>query len=130
MKFTVYRLVFVFSLTIFFFLAQTLPVVTLFAQGTCSTMSAGLNNGQSKSGCCCCDSSACPCDLKKDQAGEPMSSDLAFTTHTGYQNFEEVIFFRDSIKNGHPDARTYANFWIFARAPCPEIYLATLSLLC
>jgi hypothetical protein len=123
------RLVFVFSLALCFILTQMLPVVTLYSQGVCPAMPAGQMISQSKR-CCCCDSSACPCDLKKDQAGLPMSYDLAFTTNIGYQNFENVCFLREPTKDYYPDKITSITFWVLPRAPCPTIYLATLNLLC
>jgi hypothetical protein len=129
MNFKFSRHLFISFLTLCFCLVQMLPVMTLYAQAPCLAMSAGQMISQSKR-CCCCDSSACPCDLKKDQAGLPMSKDLAFTTNIGYQNFEEVCFLREPIKDYYPDEITSITFWVLPRAPCPTIYLATLNLHC
>ena len=121
---------FIVFLVLCFLLMQALPVVAAFANGMNPLMSAGQEGRHSKRGCCCCNPSTCPCDLKKDQACEPMSPDLAFMVRPGNLAPEEAGplqgFFRQSCSS-NTARKTH---WVFARAPCPLIYLATLNLLC
>ena len=113
-----------------FLLMQVLQVVAAFSNGMNPLMSAGQEGRHSKRGCCCCNPSTCPCDLKKDQAYEPMSPDLAFMVRPGNHVPEEAGFFQESFRQSRPLQTACSSHWLFARAPCPLIYLATLNLLC
>jgi hypothetical protein len=113
-----------------FLLMQALPVVAVFAGGINPLMSDGQEGRHSKRGCCCCNPSTCPCDLKKDQTCEPMSPDLAFMVRPGNHVPEEAGFLQESFRQSRPLQTARSSHWMHARAPCPIIYLATLNLLC
>jgi hypothetical protein len=121
---------FIVFLVLCFLLMQSLPVVAAFDDGMNPLMSAGQEGRHSKRGCCCCNPSTCPCDLKKDKACEPMSPDLAFMVRPGNHVPEEAGFFQESFRQSRPLQTARSSHWVFARAPCPIIYLATLNLLC
>jgi hypothetical protein len=124
------RYTFIVFLVLCFLLMQALPVVAAFANGMNPLMSAGQEGRHSKLGCRCCNPSTCPCDLKKDQACEPMSLDLAFMVRPGNHVPEEAGFLQESFRQSRPLQTTRSSHWVLARAPCPLIYLATLNLLC
>ena len=124
------RPAFIVFLVLCFLLMQALPVVAVFANGMNPLMSAGQEGRHSKRDCCCCNPSTCPCDLKKDQACEPMSPDLAFMVRPGNHVPEEAGFLQESFRQSRPLQTAHSSNWVFARAPCPIIYLATLNLLC
>jgi hypothetical protein len=125
------RLFFIIFLAFCFMVGQAIPVIALSTQRPCAAMSSGQKTIiQSKHGCCCCNSSHCPCDLKKDNARVPVSDDLAFDAKASYQNLEEIGFLRERVSEYRSDATARSLFFSFARAPCPNIYLSTLNLLC
>jgi hypothetical protein len=68
--------------------------------------------------------------LKKDRACEPMSPDLAFMVRPGNHVPEESGILQGSFRQSSPLQTARSSHWVFARAPCPIIYLATLNLLC
>lgn len=129
-KFKQYRLMFLFYLVLCFFLAQTLPVAPVLAQELCSTMSSGQVKTATQRGCCCCSPSACPCDMKKDQAHEPEDFNLAFSTRLGDNVLEDMGPLAEFVRQNCPRDAASLSRWMFARAPCPLIYLFTLNLLC
>jgi len=124
------RYMFIVFLALCFLLMQALPVVAVFAGGINPLMSAGQEGRHSKRGCCCCNPSTCPCDLKKDQTCEPMSPDLAFMVRPSNHVPEEAGFLQESFRQSRPLQTARSSHWVHARAPCPIIYLATLNLLC
>ena len=124
------RFTFIVFLGLCFLLMQVLPVIAVFANGMNHWMSAGQEGRHSKRVCCCCNPSTCPCDLKKDQACEPMSPDLAFMVRPGNHVPEEAGPLQGSFRQSRPLQTARSSHWVFARAPCPIIYLATLNLLC
>jgi hypothetical protein len=125
------RIFFVIFLATCFMVAQALPVVALSLQNPCAAMSSGQKTmSQSKHGCCCCNSSHCPCDLKKDNTTLPAGDDFAFDAKAGYQNLEETGFLRERVSECHSDPMVRSLFFSCARAPCPIIYLSTVNLLC
>lgn len=124
------RFTFIVFLVLCFLLMQALPVVAVFAGGMNPLMSAGQEGRHSKRGCCCCNPSTCPCDLKKDQACEPMGPDLAIMVRPGNLAPEEAGPLQGSFRQIQPAQTARFSHWVFARAPCPQIYLATLNLLC
>lgn len=126
-----FRFVFISFLALCFLMAQALPVVAVSVRRSCAAMTSGQETiNQSKDGCCCCDASHCPCDLKKGEANLPTSSDLAFDAKVGYQSFEEAGIPCKTFNGLFSDDIAPTTFWTFARAPCPTIYLSTLNLLC
>jgi hypothetical protein len=68
--------------------------------------------------------------LKKDQACEPMSPDLAIMVRPGNLAPEEAGPLQGSFRQIQPAQTARISHWVFARAPCPQIYLANLNLLC
>jgi hypothetical protein len=125
------RLIIIIFLAICFMVGQAFPVIALGTQRPCAAMSSGQKTiNQSKHGCCCCNASHCPCDLKKDNTTLPAGDDLAFDAKAGYQNLEETGFLRERVSEYHSNAMARSLFFSFARAPCPIIYLSTLNLLC
>lgn len=125
------RLNFIFLLTLCFMAAQALPVVAVSVQSSCAAMLSGQKTiSQSKLGCCCCDTSHCPCDLKQGNTRIPAGNDLAFDAKAAYQNLEEIGSLRERVREHPSEATTRSLFFSCARAPCPIIYLSTLNLLC
>jgi hypothetical protein len=127
---TVCRCMFIFLLVLCFLLMQALPVVAAFAGGMNPLMGEEQERIHPKKGCCCCNPSTCPCDIKKNQACEPMSPDLAFMVRPGTIAPEETGPLQGSYRQCRPAQTARSSHWVFARAPCPLIYLATLNLLC
>jgi hypothetical protein len=113
-----------------FFLMQVLPVVAAFASGLNPMVSAGQEGAHSKKGCCCCKPPDCPCDMKKDQSRGPMDFDVVFPTRIGNHAPEDLGPLREPVSQNRPSETARTTHWVFARAPCPTIYLATLNLLC
>jgi len=113
-----------------FLLMQVLPVVAAFANGMNPLMSAGQEGRHSKRDCCCCNPSTCPCDMKKNQTHRPMDFDLVLSTRFGNHTLEDTGLLPEPVRQSHISNTTRKTHWVFARAPCPIIYLATLNLLC
>ena len=124
------RILFMFFLSLCFFLVQTLPVARVLAQWLCPTMSSGKEKIASKRGCCCCGPSACPCDMKKDQAHGPVDFELAFSTRLFNNVLEDMGPLTEFVRQNHSCDAVRIARWMFARAPCPVVYLATHNLLC
>jgi hypothetical protein len=127
---TICRYTFIVFLVLCFLLMQALPVVAMFAGGLNPLMGGEQERSHPKKGCCCCNPSTCPCDIKKDQACEPITPDLAFMVRPGNLAPEEVGSFQGSFRQNDAGDSTRKAHRAFARAPCPLIYLATLNLLC
>jgi len=127
---SVCRSTFIVFLALCFLLMQTLPVVAAFANGMDLMVPLGQEGGHPKKGCGCCKPADCPCDMKKDQACKPMSPDVASMVRPGNHAPEEAGFLQESFRQSRPLQTARSSHWVFARAPCPIIYLATLNLLC
>jgi hypothetical protein len=126
---TMCRCASIFLLVLCFLLTQALPARAVFA-GKISGIQAEQGNGHSKRGCCCCKPLTCPCDIKNGKTGEPISNDCVFAPRSGDKTLEEEYPFTVSVTKSPSSHITLKPEWIFARAPCPIIYLATLNLLC
>jgi hypothetical protein len=126
---TICRCMFILFLVLCFLLMQTLTVVAAFADGMNPMVSAGQESRHTKRGCCC-NPNDCPCDLKKDQACEPLGPDLAIMVRPGNLAPEEAGPLQGSFRQIQPAQTARISHWVFARAPCPLIYLSTLNLLC
>jgi len=115
---------------LYFLLMQTLPTLAALTDGMNSIMSAGQGKGHSKKGCRCCKPPDCHCDMKKDQTHRPMDFDLVLSTRFGNHTLEDTGFLPEPVRQSYSSNTTRKTHWMFARAPCPLIYLATLNLLC
>jgi len=127
---TMFRCAIMFPLVFCFLLTQALPARAVFASGKKSVIPAEQGNGNSKRGCCCCRPLSCPCDMKKGKTSDPISNDCVFAPRSGDKTLEEEYPFTVSVTKSPSSHITLKTEWIFARAPCPIIYLATLNLLC
>jgi hypothetical protein len=121
---------FIFLLVLCFLLTQALPAHATFASGKKSVIPAEQSNGQSKRGCCCCKPLTCPCDMKKGKTINPISNDCVFAPRSGDKTLEEEYPFTVYVTKSPSSYITLKTDWIFARAPCPQVYLTTLNLLC
>jgi hypothetical protein len=68
--------------------------------------------------------------MKNEKNSYPISNDCVFAPRSGDKTLEEGYPFTVSVTKSPSSHITLKTEWIFARAPCPIIYLATLNLLC
>jgi len=113
-----------------FMIAQAAMANAMLSDGQQTVMMAKQSSTHAKNGCCCCKPLFCPCDMKKGKASKVIDNDFVFAPKTSDQTPEKEYPLQVTVMKSSSNDGTYPTNWVFARAPCPIIYLATLNLLC
>jgi hypothetical protein len=124
------RCVLVFFVAFCFMTAQAAMAHAMLRDGQQTVMMAKQNSNHAKNGCCCCKPLSCPCDMKKGKTNKVIDNDFVFAPKTSDQTPEKESPLQVTVTKNPSNDGTYPTNWVFARAPCPIIYLATLNLLC
>lgn len=123
------RCVLVFFVAFCFMIAQAAMAHTMLSDGQQTAMMAKQTGNHAKNGCCCCKPLSCPCDMKKGKANKVTDNDFVFAPKTSDQTPEKEYPLQVTVMKSPSNDGTYPTNWVFARAPCPIIYLANLNLL-